>query len=143
MAFIPTIPKDQQDVTPPKMSSLEDPMSVKVLMEAVALQRKKSQDYQNPNSRVRQADYYPHGVWNLLDTVHAKVLRMYSVLETMEAGGKENFESVEDSAVDAINYLSFLVSYMRGEINGQDPDKTIFGSRITSDRKSTRLNSSH
>ena len=103
--------------------------SVKVLKEAIELQNRKSQDYQNPLSRVRQADHYPRGVYTILDTVNGKLLRMYSVLETMEAGGKINFESVEDSAIDAINYLSFIVAYLRGEIDGQQPDKDIFNRR--------------
>lgn len=107
--------------------------SVTVLKEAIELQNKKSQDYQNPLSRVRQADHYPRGVYTILDTVNGKLLRMYSVLETMEQGGSINFESVEDSAIDAINYLSFVVSYLRGEIDGQDPDKDIFNRRGQSD----------
>ena len=61
--------------------------------------------------------------------MNGKLLRMYSVLETMEHGGSVNFESVEDSAIDAINYLSFVVSYLRGEIDGQDPEKDIFNRR--------------
>lgn len=104
--------------------------SANVLLEAAELQERKGQDYQNPLSRVRQADHYPRGVYTILDTVNGKLLRMYSVLETMEAGGKINFESVEDSAIDAINYLSFMVSYMRGEIDGQTPDRDIFNRRI-------------
>jgi hypothetical protein len=100
--------------------------SVEVLEEAIALQIKKGNDYQNSASRVRQADYYPHGINSILDTINAKVLRMFSVIETMEAGGSVNFESIEDSAIDGINYLSFLVSYMRGEIDGQQPDRDIF-----------------
>ena len=59
------------------------------------------------------------------------MLRMYSVLETMEAGGKVNFESVEDSALDAINYLSFIVAYMRGEIDGQADGRDIFNRKTT------------
>ena len=55
---------------------------------------------------------------------------MYSVLETMEQGGKVNFESVEDSAIDMINYASFLVAYMRGEIDGQEAGKDIFNRRL-------------
>ena len=105
--------------------------SVKVLKEAMELQNRKSQDYQNPLSRVRQADHYPRGVYTILDTINGKMLRMYSVLETMEQGGKINFESVEDSAIDMINYASFLVAYMRGEIDGQTPDKDIFNRRLT------------
>ena len=30
-----------------------------------------------------------------------------------------NFESLEDSAIDLINYASFFVSYLRGGIEGQ------------------------
>ena len=105
--------------------------SANVLLEAAAIQEKKGQDYQNPLSRVRQVDHYPRGVHTILDTVNGKLLRMVSVLETMEAGGKVNFESVEDSALDAINYLSFVVAYMRGEIDGQDGTKDIFNRRIS------------
>lgn len=103
--------------------------SANILLEAAELQERKGKDYQNPLSRVRQADHYPRGVYTILDTVNGKLLRMYSVLETMEAGGKINFESVEDSAIDAINYLSFVVAYMRGDIDGQDPEKDIFNRR--------------
>jgi hypothetical protein len=105
--------------------------SANVLLEAAAIQEKKGQDYQNPLSRVRQVDHYPRGVHSILDTVNGKVLRMVSVLETMEAGGKVNFESVEDSALDAINYLSFIVAYLRGEVDGQDGTKDIFNRRMS------------
>ena len=104
--------------------------SANILLEAAELQERKGQDYQNPLSRVRQADHYPRGVYTILDTINGKMLRMYSVLETMEQGGKINFESVEDSAIDMINYASFLVAYMRGQIDGQTPDKDIFNRRI-------------
>jgi len=100
--------------------------SANILLEAAELQERKGRDYQNPLSRVRQADHYPRGVYTILDTVNGKILRMYSVLETMEQGGKINFESVEDSAIDAINYLSFIVAYLRGDIDGQDPKRDIF-----------------
>ena len=104
--------------------------SANILLEAAELQERKGQDYQNPLSRVRQADHYPRGVYTILDTINGKMLRMYSVLETMEQGGKIHFESVEDSAIDMINYASFLVAYMRGEIDGQTPDKDIFNRRL-------------
>lgn len=32
--------------------------SLKVLQRAAEIQAKKSNDYQNPNSRIKQADYY-------------------------------------------------------------------------------------
>jgi hypothetical protein len=99
--------------------------SLKVLQECAELQSKKSQDYQNPNSRIRQADYYPRGVASILDIIQAKTLRMWSVIEAMEhdPNYKPNFESIEDSGKDLINYASFLVAYVRGGINGQDPDR--------------------
>lgn len=100
--------------------------SAHVLIEAAELQELKSRDYQNPLSRVKQVYHYPRGVNTIIDIVQGKVLRMYSVLETMEQGGKINFESVEDSAIDAINYLSFMVSYLRGTMDGQDPERDIF-----------------
>jgi hypothetical protein len=100
--------------------------SANILLEAAEIQEKKGQDYNNTISRVQQADYYVHGVWSIMDTINGKYLRMVSVLETMEAGGKVNYESVEDSALDLINYTSFLAAYMRGEVPGQRPDRDIF-----------------
>ena len=99
--------------------------SIRVLQECAELQTKKSNDYQNPNSTIRQADYYPRGIASILDVVHAKTLRMRSVLEAMERDPnyQPNFESLEDSGKDLINYGSFLVAYIRGGIDGQDPTR--------------------
>jgi hypothetical protein len=100
--------------------------SANILLEAAEIQEKKGNDYNNAISRVKQADYYEHGVWTLLDIIKAKYLRMVSVLEIQEAGGAANYESVEDSAIDMINYASFVVAYMRGQVPGQDLDRDIF-----------------
>jgi len=100
--------------------------SANILLEAADIQERKGQDYNNAVSSVQQADYYPRGVTSILDIVNAKYLRMVSVLETMEAGGNVNFESVEDSAIDMINYASFIVAYMRGQVPGQNPNNDIF-----------------
>lgn len=102
--------------------------SVLVLQECINLQIKKSNDYQNPNSRIKQSDYYPHGISTLTDICWAKMLRIISVLEAMENDTeyKENFESLEDSFLDLINYCSFSVAYLRGKIDGQDSSKNIF-----------------
>lgn len=106
--------------------------SLKVLKECADLQLKKSNDYQNPNSNIRQADYYPRGVASLLDIVHAKTLRMFSVLEAMEndPNYQPNFESLEDSAKDLINYGSFIAAYIRGGIDGQQPDRDFLNRKI-------------
>ena len=99
--------------------------SIKVLQECAELQIKKSQDYNNPDSRIHQTMYYPRGVATILDIVWAKVLRMYSVVEGMEndPSYNPNFESLEDSAKDLINYSSFIVAYCRQGIDGQDGSK--------------------
>ena len=103
----------------------EEKESIRVLNECYQLQLKKSKDYQNPNSRIRQADYYPRGIASILDIIYAKTLRMYSVIEAMEndPSYEPNFESIEDSGKDLINYASFLVAYCRKGIDGQDADK--------------------
>ena len=97
--------------------------SLKVLQECAELQQKKSKDYQNEKSRIRQADHYPRGCATILDMVHQKITRMYSIMEAMEHGETPNFESLEDTAKDGINYLSFFVSYSRGKMEGQDPHR--------------------
>lgn len=95
--------------------------SVKVLQECIELQIKKSNDYQNPNSRIKQSDYYPRGIFTITDICWAKMLRIYSVLEAMEndTNYNPNYESIEDSYKDLINYCSFAVSWIRGGIPGQ------------------------
>lgn len=108
--------------------------SVKVLQECAELQIKKSRDYQNPHSRIRQADYYPRGVATILDIIFAKVLRMYSVIEAMENDPNyvPNFESFEDSCKDLCNYSSFAAAYSRGKIDGQDPNRDFLNREIKS-----------
>lgn len=109
------------------MTKRQDPVSVNVLNECIDLQLKKSRDYQNPNSTVKQADYYPNGITTIHDIMHAKMLRMKSVMEAMQSSDYDpNFESLEDSAKDLINYASFFVSYCRGGIDGQVSTKDAF-----------------
>jgi hypothetical protein len=100
---------------------------VQVLHECIGIQERKSMDYQNPNSNVKQADYYPSGIKTIYEIVLAKTLRMKSLIEQYElnADVQPKNESIEDSAMDAINYLSFLVAYIRGEIAGQDTSRDI------------------
>jgi hypothetical protein len=105
-----------------------DRESVKVLQECIDLQNRKGRDYQNPNSTVRQADYYVNGVTTIYDIMHAKMLRMKSLMEAMQADDLHTaqFESLEDSAKDLINYTSFYVAYLRGKVDGQLPNRDLF-----------------
>ena len=106
--------------------------SIKVLQECAELQDRKSRDYQNEKSRIVQADYYPRGIASIMDIIHAKTLRLWSVLEAMENDPdyKPNFESMEDSFKDLINYASFGVSYCRGKIPGQKNDRDFLNREI-------------
>jgi len=112
--------------------------SIKVLQECAELQDRKARDYQNEKSRIRQADHYPRGTATILDMVHQKMTRLYSVMEAAEHGEDPAFESLEDSAKDAINYLSFAVSYMRGKMDGQSSDRD-FLNRPTQDTTQQQL----
>ena len=109
--------------------------SIKVLEECAELQTRKGNDYQNPNSRIQQADYYPRGMLSLMDIIHGKTLRLWSVLEAMEndPAYNQNFESVEDSLKDLINYASFAVAYSRGKVPGQTPGRDFLNRERTSD----------
>lgn len=121
----------ENNINNQEISKKETKESVKVLKECAELQLKKSNDYQNPNSRIRQADYYQHGVATILDVIYGKVLRAYSVMEAMDSDPnyKPNFESMEDSFKDMINYASFAVAYIRGKVDGQHPDRDFMNKR--------------
>ena len=106
--------------------------SVKVLQECIDLQIRKSQDYQNPNSNIVQAMHYRRGVSTIHDMISQKLLRAQSLLEPMENGQLRdpNFESLEDTYKDLINYASFAVSYIRGQMEGQDPNRDMLNRKI-------------
>lgn len=111
--------------------------SANLLSQAAELQERKSLDYQSESSTVVQNDYYIHGVYSILDIVNAKVLRTRSVLAKMEHGEGANFESVQDSMLDLINYASFLIAYLDGEIEGQRPDRDIFNRYVTTETETS------
>ena len=109
----------------------ELPESINVLVECMNLQHSKSADYQSDMSSIKQADYYPSGCLTIHEILHAKMLRMKSIIEA-SLNDKEyvpNHESLEDSAKDLINYASFLVSYARGKMNGQTADHDFLNRR--------------
>ena len=109
-----------------KNKMTDDKESVKVLQECIDLQLKKSQDYQNPNSNVTQAMHYRRGVDSIHDIMQGKLYRAQSLLES---GGDPNYESLEDTYKDLINYASFAVSWLRGGIPGQDPNRDMFNAK--------------
>jgi hypothetical protein len=110
----------------PETSVEEQPTmkeSVKVLQECAEMQTKKSQDYQSDESSVLQAMHYRRGVDTIHDVIIGKLMRATSLLES---GNNPNYESLEDTYKDMINYASFAVSYMRGKMEGQRDDRDMF-----------------
>jgi hypothetical protein len=102
--------------------------SVRVLRECIDLQLRKSRDYQNPNSNVTQAMHYRRGVDSIHDIIQGKLYRAQSLLES-GTHDQANFESLEDSYKDLINYASFAVAWLRGGVPGQQPNRDIFNKK--------------
>ena len=100
--------------------------SVKVLQECIDLQLQKSQDYQSDSSNITQAMHYRRGIDTIHDIILGKITRATSLLES---GKDPNFESLEDTYKDLINYASFAVSWLRGGIPGQDPNRDMFNAK--------------
>lgn len=100
--------------------------SVLVLQECIDLQIRKGRDYQNPNSNVRQAMHYRRGIDSIHDILQGKMYRAQSIIES---GAAVNFESLEDTYKDLINYASFAVEYLRGMMDGQEPGRDMFNRR--------------
>lgn len=101
--------------------------SLKVLQECAEMQNKKSKDYQSDESGVLQAMHYRRGVDTIHDIILGKVWRATSLIES---GNNPNFESLEDTYKDLINYSSFAVSYIRGKMEGQIPGRDMFNKKI-------------
>jgi len=99
--------------------------SLKVLKECAELQSKNAQAYQIPKSTIVQSDYCPRGVRSIMDVIHPKYVRAVSLVEASEYGEEPNFESLEDTFKDMINYASFAAAWCRGGIPGQTDDMTL------------------
>lgn len=95
--------------TPKKKSDVN--VLCDILDECKSLLEKKSSDYNQ--SRIKLTHYFPRGLESIIDIMNMKVLRIYSVLEKE---GDVNFESVEDSAKDLINYASMFIAYSRNKL---------------------------
>jgi len=76
-----------------------------VLGNAIEIYAKKSEDYNNESA---VEDYFPFGNISYLQLIHMKYMRIMSVAKS---NSKPNYESLEDSLLDMINYCSFFVSY--------------------------------
>lgn len=98
--------------------------SVTVLFEAMDMQFKKNHDYDSGG--ITRADYFIHGLDSFEYEINKKWLRLRSVLWLTKRKISLNFESVEASLMDAINYLSFMVAWIRHKLEGQSPLRDLY-----------------
>lgn len=87
---------------------------INVLSECADLMEKKARDYNS--GKIQHADYYRRGLDTILDLCYAKILRIISCREQLD---DPNFESIEDSFKDLINYAAYAIAHMRQELDGQ------------------------
>lgn len=80
------------------------------LATAGLLYLKKSSDY-NSDSKYALENYFPFGPVSYAQMIHTKSMRILSVTEKQLNGQVTNFESLQDSALDMINYSMFLADY--------------------------------
>ena len=83
--------------------------ALQVLKDAIALKERKSKDYQG--GMWTEEDYFPFGDTSYLHMIHTKYLRIRSVAES----SKTNFESLEDSLIDMINYCAMYAAYIENK----------------------------
>lgn len=84
------------------------------IAKAVLLCVKKSQDYNhgknsNPHD-VDRSEYFPFGAASYAQMIHTKAQRFNSLVQKQLDGGESNFEGLDDTALDIINYAGFYLS---------------------------------
>ena len=104
---------------------------IDIFKDCLKIQKKKSRDYQNTKSRIKQLDYYPQGVLSIMNMIHTKTTRLWSLLESKD---NPNYESLEDNAKDLINYTAFLIKYINYGFDGQDYKRNIFNEEMKNDK---------
>jgi len=89
--------------------------AAEILKEAADLKVKKSKDYQS--GMWKESDYFPFGDTSYIHMMWTKMLRIRSVAEKKNV----NFESLEDSLLDMINYSAMYIAYLRSKDSGERP----------------------
>ena len=74
---------------------------------------KKSSDY-NGDTKYSLSNYFPFGTASYAQMIHTKSMRILSVADkelNRQSPTAPNFESLQDSALDMINYAMFLADH--------------------------------
>lgn len=80
-----------------------------ILQAAMELKISKSKDYQG--SGITEEQYFPYGDMSYHHMLNTKTLRIQSVMNQ----DSTNFESLEDSLIDLINYAAMWSAYIKNK----------------------------
>ena len=83
--------------------------AIQILKDAAALKEEKSKDYQG--GKWEEEDYFPFGDQSYMHMIHTKYLRMRSIMDN----DNPNFESLEDTLIDMINYCAMYAAYLENK----------------------------
>jgi hypothetical protein len=87
------------------------------LAKAALLCIQKSQDYNHGQSvdphEIDRTGYFPFGTVSYAQMLHTKVERFISLTRKNLSGGTPNFEGLDDTALDIINYAGFFLADKR------------------------------
>lgn len=104
--------------TPAKASDSPEPHPA--LTYAQSLMDAKSKDYGNLD-HARQ-DYFPFGATSYMTMIHTKYARLMNLTRAEQEGKEANFESIQDSVVDLLNYAAFFWAYLEAQKKGPKDD---------------------
>ncbi len=86
-----------------------------------ALMDRKGEDY---GGGIKQDDarieYHPLGEVSYYQMLHTKMKRIESMIKLQQAGKEPNFESLQDSVADLINYASFFWAFLNDKETKND-----------------------
>jgi len=84
-----------------------------ILQECLALRQKKAKDYMAGNKSM--ADYYPFGSKSYLTMINTKMQRLLALEAAIDSGQAPNFEGMDDTVIDMINYCSFYAAFLKNQ----------------------------
>ncbi len=96
-------------------SSLWDQLSP-VIKKVSLLRIKKGNDY---NTGIQLNDYFPFGHYSYAQMVHLKATRMLSQIEVLKQGKSLNYDGIQDTLEDMINYATFYAEWIAEQAEAQ------------------------
>ncbi|MGB4824971.1 MAG: hypothetical protein WBP82_08730, partial [Leuconostoc mesenteroides] len=100
--------------------------AIRFLEDCKDLMIKKAAAYNADISTVKSADYYPRGLDDLYHMIHIKMLRAKSLIDLMRAGQSVNFENLQDTLMDLVNFSALTAEFNAGQMDGQNLELDLF-----------------